>query len=54
MSNPEKLKSHIQRAIIGMTFRELKTPVTSIKAYTQILERMLLKKGEEKEASHDQ
>ena len=35
---------------IGIASHELKTPVTSIKAYTQVLERMLLKKGESREA----
>ena len=35
---------------IGIASHELKTPVTSIKAYTQVLEKMLLKKGEKKEA----
>ncbi len=35
---------------IGIASHELKTPVTSIKAYTQVLERMLLKKGEAREA----
>jgi PAS domain S-box-containing protein len=35
---------------IGIASHELKTPVTSIKAYTQVLEKMLTKKGELKEA----
>ncbi len=35
---------------IGIASHELKTPVTSIKAYTQVLEKMLIKKGDEKEA----
>jgi PAS domain S-box-containing protein len=35
---------------IGIASHELKTPVTSIKAYTQVLERMLIKTGQQKEA----
>ncbi len=35
---------------IGIASHELKTPITSIKAYTQVLEKMLLMKGETKEA----
>jgi PAS domain S-box-containing protein len=36
---------------IGIASHELKTPVTSIKAYGQVLEKMLEKKGDTKEAS---
>ncbi len=47
-------QKHIQQQkddFIGIASHELKTPVTSIKAYTQVLEKMLLKKGETKEAA---
>jgi PAS domain S-box-containing protein len=46
-------QKHLQRQkddFIGIASHELKTPVTSIKAYTQVLERMLKKKGDIKEA----
>jgi PAS domain S-box-containing protein len=47
-------QKHLQQQkdnFLGMASHELKTPVTSIKAYTQVLEKMLLKKGEIKEAA---
>jgi PAS domain S-box-containing protein len=46
----QKLLQQQKDDFIGIASHELKTPVTSIKAYTQILERMLLKKGETVEA----
>jgi len=41
-------QKHLQQQkddFIGIASHELKTPVTSIKAYTQVLERMMMKKG---------
>ncbi|MES2388302.1 MAG: PAS domain S-box protein [Bacteroidota bacterium] len=46
-------QKHLQQQkddFIGIASHELKTPVTSIKAYTQVLERMLIKKGDIQEA----
>ncbi|SKB46661.1 PAS domain S-box protein [Daejeonella lutea] len=46
-------QKHLQQQkddFIGIASHELKTPVTSIKAYTQVLEKILSKKGETKEA----
>ncbi len=46
-------QKHLQQQkddFIGIASHELKTPVTSIKAYTQVLEKMLTRKGESKEA----
>lgn len=46
-------QKHLQQQkddFIGIASHELKTPVTSIKAYTQVLEKMLQRKGETKEA----
>lgn len=46
-------QKHLQQQkddFIGIASHELKTPVTSIKAYTQVLEKMLQKKGETREA----
>ncbi len=42
----QKLVQQQKDDFIGIASHELKTPVTSIKAYTQVLERMLQKKGE--------
>jgi PAS domain S-box-containing protein len=47
----QKLLQQQKDNFIGIASHELKTPVTSIKAYTQVLEKMLLKKGEVKEAA---
>ncbi|WP_214070480.1 PAS domain-containing sensor histidine kinase [Mucilaginibacter sp. dw_454] len=47
----QKLLQQQKDDFIGIASHELKTPVTSIKAYTQVLEKMLLKKGDLKEAA---
>jgi PAS domain S-box-containing protein len=47
----QKLLQQQKDDFIGIASHELKTPVTSIKAYTQVLEKMLLRKGEVKEAA---
>jgi PAS domain S-box-containing protein len=47
-------QKHLQRQkddFIGIASHELKTPITSIKAYTQVLEKILKKKGETHEAA---
>jgi PAS domain S-box-containing protein len=46
----QKLLQQQKDNFIGIASHELKTPVTSMKAYTQVLEKMLRKKGEVKEA----
>lgn len=47
----QKLLQQQKDDFIGIASHELKTPVTSIKAYTQILRRMLTKNGESNEAN---
>lgn len=47
-------QKHLQQQkdnFIGIASHELKTPVTSLKAYAQVLQKMLLNKGELREAS---
>lgn len=46
----QKLLQQQKDDFIGIASHELKTPVTSIKAYTQVLEKMLRQKGDTKEA----
>ena len=41
---------HQKDEFLGIASHELKTPVTSIKAYAQVLERMIRKEGDEKKA----
>lgn len=47
----QKILQQQKDNFIGIASHELKTPVTSLKAYTQILERMMLKKGDAREAA---
>ncbi|MBE7179504.1 MAG: PAS domain-containing sensor histidine kinase, partial [Mucilaginibacter polytrichastri] len=46
----QKLLERQKDDFLGIASHELKTPVTSIKAYAQVLESMLAKKGDTKEA----
>ncbi|MBC7949115.1 MAG: PAS domain S-box protein [Chitinophagaceae bacterium] len=46
----QKLLQQQKDDFIGIASHELKTPVTTIKGYAQVLEKMLKKKGDEKEA----
>ncbi|RZK50656.1 MAG: PAS domain-containing protein [Pedobacter sp.] len=47
----QKILQQQKDDFIGVASHELKTPVTSIKAYTQILEKLLVRKGDLKEAA---
>ncbi|MBE7175799.1 MAG: PAS domain-containing protein [Mucilaginibacter polytrichastri] len=46
----QKMLERQKDDFLGIASHELRTPVTSIKAYAQVLESVLTKKGEEKEA----
>ncbi|MDB5021713.1 MAG: yycG 3 [Pedobacter sp.] len=46
----QKLLQQQKDNFIGIASHELKTPVTSLKAYAQVLEKMMLKKGDVREA----
>lgn len=47
----QKLLQQQKDEFIGIASHELKTPVTSIKAYTQVLQRILTQKGDTREAT---
>jgi PAS domain S-box-containing protein len=47
----QKLLQQQKDNFIGIASHELKTPVTSLKAYAQVLHKMLLKKGDVREAT---